>query len=143
MQNLASICCFYWEIGVRAKLTENCFWDFPTLTESRENLEQDQNADWVLEQFRGNIIIDGCNSYEEYDWKRIEIPVTKLVDQTVVKSNLMLEVNGLCTRCNVIGKALKSHLLLMPIWFWYHKTPDKIHWHSYYFTRYNFCVLKL
>ena len=61
--------------------------------QSHENLEPDQNIDWMLEQFRGNIVVDGCNPYEENDWKRLNI----------VGQNLILDVNGLCTRCNVIG----------------------------------------
>ena len=61
--------------------------------QSQENLEPDQNLDWMLEQFRGNIVVDGCNPYEENDWKKLEI----------VGQNLILDVNGLCTRCNVIG----------------------------------------
>ena len=61
--------------------------------QSQENLEPDQNLDWMLEQFRGNIVVDGCNPYEENDWKKLEI----------VGLNLILDVNGLCTRCNVIG----------------------------------------
>ena len=61
--------------------------------QSQENLEPDQNIDWMLEQFRGNIVVDGCNPYEENDWKKLEI----------VGQNLILDVNGLCTRCNVIG----------------------------------------
>ena len=60
---------------------------------SRNNLEPDQNVDWMLQQFRGNIVIDGCNPYEENDWELIEI----------VGQNLTLDVKGLCTRCNVIG----------------------------------------
>ena len=60
---------------------------------SQENLEPDQNLDWMLEQFCGNIVVDGCNPYEENDWKKLEI----------VGQNLILDVNGLCTRCNVIG----------------------------------------
>ena len=61
--------------------------------QSQENLEPDQSLDWMLEQFRGNIVVDGCNPYEENDWKKLEI----------VGQNLILDVNGLCTRCNVIG----------------------------------------
>ena len=60
---------------------------------SQNNLEPEQNVDWMLQQFRGNIVIDGCNPYEENDWKLIEI----------VSQNLTLDVIGLCTRCNVIG----------------------------------------
>ena len=60
---------------------------------SQNNLESDQNVDWMLQQFRGNIVIDGCNPYEENDWKLIKI----------VGQNLTLDVNGLCTRCNIIG----------------------------------------
>ena len=60
---------------------------------SQNNLESDQNVDWMLQQFRGNIVIDGCNPYEENDWKMMKI----------VGQNLTLDVKGLCTRCNVIG----------------------------------------
>ena len=73
--------------------------------EIQENLEQNQNIDWILEQFRGNLVLDGCDPYDENVWKQIQIPVTTTTSagETVVELNLNLEVHGLCTRCNVIG----------------------------------------
>ena len=64
--------------------------------QTQENLESDQCVDWMIEQFRGNIIIDGSNPFEENTWERLEF----------VEQSLFLDVNGLCTRCNVIGKVL-------------------------------------
>lgn len=71
--------------------------------ESEENLEKNQNIDWILEQFRGNLVLDGCDPYDENVWKQIQIPVTTTTTTSAVESNLNLEVHGLCTRCNVIG----------------------------------------
>ena len=51
-----------------------------------------QDLDWMLEQFRGNIVIDNCEPYEEENWASIQIG-----------DNLSLEVIGPCTRCNIIG----------------------------------------
>ena len=61
-------------------------------SETAENLEPGQDTDWMIEQFRGNIVIDGLKPYEENDWLRIEIG-----------GSLSLEISGLCTRCNIIG----------------------------------------
>ena len=71
--------------------------------ETQENLEQNQNIDWILEQFRGNLVLDGCDPYDENVWKQIQIPVKTSTGKTAVESILNLEVHGLCTRCNVIG----------------------------------------
>ena len=38
-----------------------------------ENLEVDQKVDWILEQFRGNLIVDGCQPGEESEWTQIQI----------------------------------------------------------------------
>ena len=51
-----------------------------------------EDLDWLLEQFRGNIVIDNCEAYEEDIWKSIQIG-----------NGLSLEVIGPCTRCNIIG----------------------------------------
>ena len=51
-----------------------------------------EDLDWLLEQFRGNIVIDNCEAYEEDTWKSIQIG-----------KDLSLEVIGPCTRCNIIG----------------------------------------
>ena len=62
--------------------------------ESQENLEQNQNIDWILEQFRGNLVLDGCDPYDENVWKQIQIPVKTSAEETAVESNLNLEVHG-------------------------------------------------
>ena len=83
--------------------------------ESQENLEQNQNTDWILEQFRGNLVLDGCDPYDENVWKQIQIPVTTRTT-SAVESNLNLEVHGLCTRCNVIGvNQANSEKVLEPL----------------------------
>ena len=54
---------------------------------------ESQDLDWMLEQFRGNIVIDNCEAYAEETWKTIQIG----------NLDLSLEVIGPCTRCNIIG----------------------------------------
>ena len=71
--------------------------------QTQENLESNQCVDWMIEQFRGNIIIDGSNAFEENTWKKLKF----------VGQNLFLDVNGLCTRCNIIGKVLYTMLAIM------------------------------
>ena len=57
------------------------------------NLEDNQDVEWMLEQFRGNLVIDGgLKPYEENDWKQIQIG-----------NELVLDAIGPCNRCNVIG----------------------------------------
>ena len=60
---------------------------------SAQDLQNEsQDLDWMLEQFRGNIVIDNCEAYAEETWKSIQIG-----------KDLSLEVIGPCTRCNIIG----------------------------------------
>ncbi len=31
------------------------------------------DPDWLVEQFRGNVIVDGVNPFEEDQWKTLEV----------------------------------------------------------------------
>lgn len=57
----------------------------------QENMMQEENTDWLLEQFRGNIVLEGGNPFEEDAWKHLQI------------GDVILDVIGPCTRCNIIG----------------------------------------
>ncbi|EFN88009.1 molybdenum cofactor sulfurase 1 [Harpegnathos saltator] len=50
----------------------------------------DFKKDTVVHRFRGNIIIKGCNAFEEIQWQHIRI------------GNNNFKVNGPCTRCQMI-----------------------------------------
>ena len=39
----------------------------------QDTLNPDQNVDWLLEQFRGNLVFDGFQPYSEENWKSIKI----------------------------------------------------------------------
>ena len=58
---------------------------------SQSQLDGEQDVDWMLEQFRGNLVIDNCHQYEEDNWTCICI------------NDLTLNVMGPCTRCNIIS----------------------------------------
>ncbi len=57
------------------------------------------NVDWMLEQFRGNLVIDAGNAFEEDNWNTITIGH----NGTNGNNGLDLDVIGPCTRCNIIG----------------------------------------
>ena len=52
---------------------------------------QDRGAEWVSDQFRCNIVINGCDSFSEENWKSLKI------------GSLRLIFNEMCRRCNIIG----------------------------------------
>ena len=55
----------------------------------QNNIEQD--VDWLLEQFRGNLIFNGFPAYVEEFWQSIQIG-----------NEIKLQSKGPCTRCNII-----------------------------------------
>ena len=60
--------------------------------------EIQSRCDWIVEQFRGNIVIRGIAPFEEEKWKSIRIK-----SDGEAKDSVTFEVHGLCTRCNVIS----------------------------------------
>ena len=74
-------------------LPEDAFED--TFITNNLNECHQSRTDWIIEQFRGNIVIDGPKPFDEENWESIKI-----------KSNndcITLDVQGMCTRCNVIS----------------------------------------
>ena len=39
----------------------------------QSTLNPDQNVEWLLEQFRGNLVFEGFQPYSEENWKSIKI----------------------------------------------------------------------
>ena len=75
-------------------LPENAFED--AFMVNNPNECHQSRTDWIIEQFRGNIVIDGPKPFDEENWESIKI-----------KSNygdlITLEAERMCTRCNVIS----------------------------------------
>ena len=61
-----------------------------------ENKELKSRSDWIIEQFRGNIVISGVKAFDEEKWKCVRIKDSQ-------ERWLTLEVQGMCNRCNVIS----------------------------------------
>ena len=60
-------------------------------------IEHEQSRlDWIIEQFRGNIVISGVKAFEEENWRSIKIKGEQ-------EDWFALDVEGMCTRCNVIS----------------------------------------
>ena len=66
--------------------------------EAKESKTKDSHScyDWIIEQFRGNIVISGAKAFEEEKWKNVRI---KDSDGSWINFNVI----GLCNRCNVIS----------------------------------------
>ena len=58
----------------------------------QNSLEPHHDLNWIIEQFRGNLVFDGFSAYSEELWKTIQIG-----------REVILQSNGPCTRCNVIS----------------------------------------
>lgn len=62
------------------------------LHDKSETLDAEQDVDWMIEQFRGNIVLEGGQAYEEDHWNQI-----------CITDKIIIDVIGPCTRCNIIG----------------------------------------
>ena len=58
----------------------------------QNSLEPHHDLNWIIEQFRGNLVFDGFSAYSEELWKTIQIG-----------REVTLQSNGPCTRCNMIS----------------------------------------
>ena len=67
--------------------------------EAKESKTKEQNCryNWIIEQFRGNLVIRGVKAFEEEKWKHVRIK--DISDGSWIN----FKVNGLCNRCNVIS----------------------------------------
>jgi molybdenum cofactor sulfurtransferase len=65
-------------------------------TNISEKKEMSSRVDWIIEQFRGNIVISGVKAFDEEKWKCVRIKDNQ-------ERWLTLEVEGMCNRCNVIS----------------------------------------
>ena len=75
-------------------LPDDAFED--TFVENNWIKSNNAQTDWIIEQFRGNIVISGMEAFDEEKWKSIQI-------KSKQGKWLTLDVEGMCTRCNVIS----------------------------------------